>query len=325
MEKENKRLRDDAIREFNDAVRSLVSFVRKRDPRYTANSQSEADRQKILRDAAAAQAARSRAAHQAKIDAHVVPDWARSPAQDDQTGSFSDSELSDEEQFECVVCGKTFKSEKQYEAHERSKKHVKAVQQLKRQMRKENKHLNLDGDSDDGLATPESTADGQEEVVETDEKLSQVNDTPESADVVPTGLGAEKDADHDAEENVPDEESSESDLDDEYASRAAVEGRLVNDPMNNNIIAGVATVSLENSGDENNSSSGPKLGKAKAKRAKKAAKQEAAAGAAQRCGVCNEEFPSKTKLFAHLKSEGHEAPPSQTASGGGGKKKAKRK
>ncbi|KAL8866500.1 MAG: hypothetical protein Q9198_008862, partial [Flavoplaca austrocitrina] len=68
MEKENKRLREDAIREFNDAVRSLVAFVKKRDPRFKPNAQSEADRQKTLRDAAAAQAARARAANQAKIE-----------------------------------------------------------------------------------------------------------------------------------------------------------------------------------------------------------------------------------------------------------------
>jgi len=39
MEKENKRLREEGIREFNDAVRSLIAFVRKRDPRYKPNSQ----------------------------------------------------------------------------------------------------------------------------------------------------------------------------------------------------------------------------------------------------------------------------------------------
>ncbi len=34
MEKENKRARDAAKREYNDAVRSLAAFIRKRDPRY---------------------------------------------------------------------------------------------------------------------------------------------------------------------------------------------------------------------------------------------------------------------------------------------------
>src|SRR5438034_2398411 len=87
MEKENKRLRDEAIREFNDTVRSLVAFVKKRDPRCKPNAQSDADRQKSLRDAAAAQAARSRAANEAKLQDHVVPDWAQSHELGDELNS----------------------------------------------------------------------------------------------------------------------------------------------------------------------------------------------------------------------------------------------
>ncbi|KAI5285591.1 hypothetical protein KEM52_002372, partial [Ascosphaera acerosa] len=63
MEKENRKRRDDGARQFNDAVRALVAFVRKRDPRVKATAQSEEERRRALRDAAAAQAARSRAAN----------------------------------------------------------------------------------------------------------------------------------------------------------------------------------------------------------------------------------------------------------------------
>jgi DnaJ family protein A protein 5 len=99
IEKENKRFRDEGIRDFNDAVRALVAFVRKRDPRYIPNSQTEADRQKILRDSAAAQAARSRAANQAKVNAHVVADWART--NEPEEGLFSESSESEVEHIEC--------------------------------------------------------------------------------------------------------------------------------------------------------------------------------------------------------------------------------
>ncbi|PBP25230.1 j domain containing protein [Diplocarpon rosae] len=143
IEKENQRLRDEGIREFNDAVRALVAFVRKRDPRYIPNSQTEADRLKILRDAAAAQAASARAANQAKLNKHVVQDWAKSQEPTEGTASDSEEEL-DVELIECVVCGKIFKSENQYKAHEKSKKHIKAVQQLQREIRRDNDRLNLD-------------------------------------------------------------------------------------------------------------------------------------------------------------------------------------
>ncbi|KKF93902.1 hypothetical protein CFO_g3747 [Ceratocystis platani] len=137
MEKENQKLRQDALREFNESVRFLVSFARKRDPRYQKNQQSEAERQKTLREASASQAARSRAANQINMNDYIVPEWVKSKPKE-QGSVFSDEE--DEEiveEIECVVCDKTFKSEKQFEAHERSKKHIKAVQQLRRDLKRE--------------------------------------------------------------------------------------------------------------------------------------------------------------------------------------------
>ncbi len=122
-----------------------MAFVKKRDPRYVPNLQSEAERQQILRSSAAGQAARSRAANQEKLAEMVVPEWVQSRGDGEHDGEFSESdEESEVEHIECVVCHKTFKSENQYEAHEKSKKHVKAVQQLQRQMRKENSAFDLE-------------------------------------------------------------------------------------------------------------------------------------------------------------------------------------
>jgi DnaJ family protein A protein 5 len=136
MEKENNAERQDGIREFNEAVRVLVAFIRKRDPRYTPNTQSEEDRQKALRDAATAQRARARAANEAKIAEAETPEW-------DKFREASEEEESEEEEpeqeiIECVACDKEFKSEKQYEAHEKSKKHQKAVYALQKKMKKDN-------------------------------------------------------------------------------------------------------------------------------------------------------------------------------------------
>lgn len=141
MEKENKRLREESIREFNEAVRSLVAFVKKRDPRYQSNAQNEAQRQETIRQSAAAQAARSRAANQSKLRDHVIQDWARSEGYDEAQSDMSEPEA---EIFECVACHKTFKSQNQFEAHERSKKHVKAVKQLRWEMRVQNEQLGLE-------------------------------------------------------------------------------------------------------------------------------------------------------------------------------------
>jgi DnaJ homolog subfamily A member 5 len=130
VEKKNRRLRDDGVREFNDAVKSVVRFVRRRDLRYRGNFQSE-DRRKILRDAAAAQAVRSRAANQAKIGPQAMPALAQ-VADVEEEILFSEQELSDKDLYECIACKKIFKSENQYEAHERNKKHINAIRDLRR-------------------------------------------------------------------------------------------------------------------------------------------------------------------------------------------------
>ncbi|ETS85471.1 hypothetical protein PFICI_03496 [Pestalotiopsis fici W106-1] len=313
MEKENKQLREEARRDFNDAVRSLVAFVRKRDPRYVPNTQSEAERQKILRESAQQQAARARAANQKAAEDYVVPEWAQSRG-DDQglEGEFTESEEESEvEVLECVVCNKTFKTEKQYEAHEKSKKHIKAVQQLKRQMKKDDVKFDLDdpiapatladedgGDdvvSEDGLAEAETL---QHSDAGSEAALEKITDANKS---VPTS------------KEEPSIASDEEDSgDDEYAPRAIVEDRLAAKPPSNgdrdeleDITHDTEDLALQNTGLNK------KVGKAKAKREKKAAKQAELEqqGASQKCAVCDELFDSKTKLFSHLKANPKHAAP----------------
>ncbi|KAI0597180.1 DnaJ-domain-containing protein [Biscogniauxia sp. FL1348] len=314
MEKENKKSRDDAIREFNDAVRSLVVFVRKRDPRHVPNTQTEAERQKILRESAAAQAARARAAHQEKTgDAFNVPEWARSRGDETYPDEFSESEEESEvEHIECVVCNKIFKSEKQYEAHEKSKKHIKAVQQIKRQMKKESASLHLDNTMHSASASPPAPVeqdDGVEDDGDTNNTRNDQKDATQAGepsypetDSVPTTLNPDV---------VDSEVESE---DDDYASRDAVEARLAssqNDKSNpllgddqieiNQMESGVADISLEGGAPTK------KVGKAKAKREKKAARQAAQEQGEpiQKCTTCNSVFDSKNKLFKHLSESGH--------------------
>lgn len=300
MEKENKRLREEGIREFNDAVRVLVAFVRKRDPRYIPNSQTEADRQKILRDAAAAQAARSRAENKKKFEQHVVPDWAKAQVQPaEEVGTFSDEEEEVVETVECVVCNKTFKSEKQYETHERSKKHIKAVQQLKWEMNLENEELNLDEDPVETDDIPVSSfakleiSDVEAEVEKSAAKPTQqveISSDTEDAKVSmspPIAKASSK-------------EDSSSDGDDTYASRKEVLSRLSQPPS-----IPTSQADLDSTPAASDIDTSSKVGKAKLKRAKKAAKQEQDQDDQFKCASCQEAFTSKTKLHAHIEREGH--------------------
>ena len=303
VERENKKHREEGIRDFNDAVRHLVIFVRKRDPRFIPNTQTDADRQKILRDAAAAQAARARAANQAKLNQHVTPNWAQGQSTDEDASLSSEHEQSPIEHVECVACGKTFKSEKQYEAHEKSRKHVKRVAHLQREMLKENKRLNLNEPSDSSAAT--SYEEGGVTPIEQlkDLDLESTTEAEHDEGTLPSnGNRTDNDAQPDyfisgiqnnlhgrAEQLQEDAHShpASSDLsspDDEYAPREAVESRLVGSLSSarseaENGIGGMAltTVTASASVSDEDGVPQPKIGKAKVKRAKRVARQEAAA------------------------------------------------
>jgi len=347
MEKENRRFREDGIREFNETVRSLVQFVRKRDPRYVPNTQTEAERQKIIRDAATAQAARSRTANRAKAaQQDVIPAWTRNDDLVEVEVEEEEEEEKPEEQLECVVCRKTFKSENQFEAHERSKKHLKATQQLQRVMKNDDQAFNIESRGNDKSPGAADSVDGTDPedtrdfgIGENDRQHERnVLDHPDSADTAPGDpeaiwkVHAEA---RPAEEDVSAPSShvtSASSTDDDYVSRDAVEKRILGDATEahtglstpqsgvDDLAEKLANGSLND--EETDSVLQPRVGKAKAKRAKKAAQQNGSPGTAEfKCAACNAGFPSKSRLFNHIKDFGHAQPVPGAAKGGKGKKR----
>ncbi|KAM0710213.1 hypothetical protein Q7P35_002575 [Cladosporium inversicolor] len=330
MEKENNAERQDGIREFNEAVRVLVAFIRKRDPRYTPNTQSEEDRQKALRDAATAQRARARAANEAKIAEAETNEW-------DKFREVSEEEESEEEEpeqqiIECVACDKEFKSERQYEAHEKSKKHQKAVQALQRKMKKDNAKLDLDSAVGSGIGTPQvDEADFEFIDEEPFEVVDEGIHANGSADPDQTGEAVAKDDDASSEASTPDQApeptisdmavdkaadaSEQSDEDSDYASPETVRKRLEETSLDSPKTA---------SADDEPQSGKPKMGKAAQKRAKKAAATAASAEQDEgpKCATCNETFPSRGKLFKHLEDPDNWCEPAlKSATSGGGKGK----
>ncbi|KAK5072776.1 hypothetical protein LTR64_000817 [Lithohypha guttulata] len=337
MEKENQKIRDEAIAEYNDAVRSLVAFVRKRDSRVQKNQKSEAERQKILRESAQAQAARMRAKRQAEMEKNAqggISSWAHTPAKDEYEGGFSSESEIEEHEYDCVVCDKTFKSEKQFHAHEKSKKHIKLLKELRRDMRKEGEDLDLQPQE----TMPREGVPEEGRVTEGDDKASEhgtANGNRESDDEAD---GSQALGVHDEEDSPPpdvqpvtngsseDDEEGEA-HDGDYAPREAVADRLADESSANNLAKPLNEVIL----DDTPATSGtetPKLGKAKQKKAKKAAQQaQASVGASKHaCAVCGEQFTSKNGLFDHIRAEGHTAPryEVQTKEGKGGKSKKKK-
>ena len=351
MEKENKRFRDEGIREFNEAVRSLIAFVKKRDPRFKPNTQTEAERQKILRDAATAQAARSRAANHAKQVQHeAVPDWMK-PAESQETGDHeSDVDDVTKEQVECVVCKKSFKSEKQYEAHERSRKHVRAVQHLRRQMQREDERLRLDENEDTSIAQQAAARNAAQSVEATEGPRHEGEVRDETVDRATDLYSLEHDPDpilskdladfeegpsRSGNEDINGHEFFESTLDDEYMARENLEEHTLYghngcntapspQPTHADIddISKILASGILNGDSDTNSQ--PKVGKAKEKRAKKAAQKSTAnvgSSAEFKCAVCQAVFASKTRLFTHINEFGHAQPVSKPVKCGKGKKR----
>ncbi|OJJ08731.1 hypothetical protein ASPVEDRAFT_144712 [Aspergillus versicolor CBS 583.65] len=285
MEKENRRLREGAIREFNEAVRSLVAFAKKRDPRYKSYRDSSSQHREALFQSAASQATRSRAANQARLRSHVLQDWAKSEEpEEDVAESFNEDET---EQFECIVCCKIFKSQNQFLAHERSKKHIKAVKQLRWEMKIQNDELNL-GDAANDNGDTKTTGDGSYQ-------------GEDSVNISTSPPGRSLDCSNDKTEHSHPEISNH---DADYAPREVLERRLDQENpstqilMDNvdNISQGLSAARL----NETSSSTTAKVGKAKQKRAKKARLAEEKIQLTE-CTICNASFSSRNKLFSHLK------------------------
>nr|CDI53506.1 -domain-containing protein [Melanopsichium pennsylvanicum 4]SNX84364.1 related to JJJ1 \ len=185
MDKENKRSRDAARREYNDAVRSLAAFVRKRDPRYKkfqselnstgpgsaadlARRKAEAEKVRLEREARAqsyqAQSWQQPEYHFSDQEDEDEHDYQESQDDGDSASDGEDdhneatdsnnalNSLDDDNEFDgwdCVACDKLFQSEAAFRNHERSAKHKKAVQKLQREMQDEEDELGLGLDADD--------------------------------------------------------------------------------------------------------------------------------------------------------------------------------
>lgn len=302
MERENKRLRDEASREFNDAVRSLVAFAKKRDPRYKATTQSEAERQKSLREAAAAQAARSRAANEAKIQDFALPDWAHAEDLDEEDELTSETE-SERDYFKCEICRKYFKSSKQFEAHERSKKHIKAVKQIQRTMRNESKEFQLDSAQSSTLPTPperrsspETYTDcslvgpGESSLKETSNSPGSPHERSYSVDSIQDGLASGDGESRHLKSNETDPQS------DTRHQGNETEGFV--DDLTQQVSETTVADKLP--------SKAP--GKAKQKRAKKSTQKSEEGESSMTCSFCHTSFSSRTKLFNHIKELDHAQP-----------------
>ena len=142
MDEENKKLRKAEQREFNDTVRALVAFVKKRDKRFAKRQMERARVEKEALAAAHRQRVEAKKAKAEKAKQYRAADWT---VQDEDGPQWLRDEVAaaEKESAErearkqdlfCPVCRKRFKSAKQWENHEQSKQHKAAVLKLKEEM-----------------------------------------------------------------------------------------------------------------------------------------------------------------------------------------------
>jgi DnaJ family protein A protein 5 len=143
LEKENKRIRDSMRKEYNETVGALALFCRKRDPRYLKHQKQQAEARSAALEAKKTRKSNAKSKERT-MPSFEEPSWAKIDdleyqkyfslhPEDQETGTVSEDDASDESSIEqeyyCDLCSKSFKSEKQYENHEKSKKHIKQLEQ----------------------------------------------------------------------------------------------------------------------------------------------------------------------------------------------------
>ena len=121
-------------------------FVRKRDPRYKAYLKAQSQ-PAVISPLTNPPAPRPKAE---PATAYIEQEWQKTNVSGVEDLEWALVEgNADPEVFECVACGKSFKSEAAWNSHERSKKHIKNVEALRRQMKEEAVELDLSDLSDE--------------------------------------------------------------------------------------------------------------------------------------------------------------------------------
>ncbi|KAK3225829.1 hypothetical protein Dsin_005691 [Dipteronia sinensis] len=112
MEEENKKLRKKAKREYNETVRELAEFVKKRDKRVIdmmVRKNEESERKRLEERERKKKLEREKVEHASKYE---EPEWARIDEVEPIEEESEEESEKKRNEFYCVACGKKFKSEK---------------------------------------------------------------------------------------------------------------------------------------------------------------------------------------------------------------------
>jgi len=152
IEKENKKLRDSEKKKYNDLIRSLAAFIKKQDPRVKAFINEQKEKEKLKKLEAKERREREKAERLKKKEEYQEQEWMKVSEDNEVLKMINDIDDEDmyieNDDFYCMACNKQFRSEKQWENHQKSKKHLKAVKILRKQLMEEMGEEYIEEDDD---------------------------------------------------------------------------------------------------------------------------------------------------------------------------------
>ncbi|XP_076613847.1 dnaJ homolog subfamily C member 21 isoform X3 [Chaetodon auriga] len=341
MEKENKKTREKARKERNELVRQLVAFVRKRDRRVQAHRKlvEEQNAEKIKK---MEELRRKQKLSQAKLaEEYKEQSWAAMSELEKELQQieaqygeeFGDASESEEEEnseeggdaeqpdgdeltidyyddLYCPACDKSFKSDKAMKNHEKSKKHREMVALLRQQLEEEENSLGLNQEGREEENEQEEKEEEEEEEEEEDkprQKLSKKQKRKKKQQKV-------------AHQSAPEEEEEEEKPTLTTCKEDAPEKSA--DPTDPEKEDDLPPTEVKSSGKPKGKKGG---GKDKPKNVKSNTGGQVPEEVNLCCVTCNHEFPTRNKLFDHLKASGHASALSSNAAHGSVSKSKKDK
>lgn len=308
MEKENKKLRDSKKKEWNESVRELAGFVRKRDPRVKAyrkllEEKAQENQKKVveLQEQQRIQRQELLASHKH----HDTVDLEKKYRELENAlgdGSDEDSEVEeivveddllveDDDPLYCITCEKRFKSYPAMRNHIKSNLHRRNMSVLREELLRDQKdedqlaedvdNLDLQSNSESDQQDGSGDAGSKTETSELPLKLSETR-PPQEHPVSPLVDRKKK------KKTKPERtEKQPEDTDNFELSETVV---LAEDPGKMEEVEEVEQYQSRN----------------KVKKEKKTKQsQQKVQELGLRCAVCKKKFDTRNKLFHHIKDEGH--------------------
>lgn len=138
-EEHNKKCRKKAKKEFNEMVRGLAEFVKKRDKRVVEmkiKKMQEMEKKKEELNEKKKEMQRQKL-ERARL--YEEPDWAKVDEEEiglgfEEVDNNNKKKKDEINELHCIICNKKFKSDKQWKNHEQSKKHKEKVAMFREEM-----------------------------------------------------------------------------------------------------------------------------------------------------------------------------------------------